>query len=360
MKSIEKTKDNNYINVIFQPDVLLGANNTPLTYDKQLTIPLLDRAGDYYVSVIRFALPVGTIPIFKWAPDVTQNNPNKSNWIIGIRTLGLVDFPQYVIYQPQNNYTVPVPQGSAPFFTSQQLESPYFDIFSINQVILMINNALIDAVVASAIGTSSPFYTYNPSTQLITLTVEQDFIDSGAKIFVNTWLVNYLDSFEFMFDTTPRPLGYYYFHVLSPAPFGQTAPYIYTEEYIAMALWISARRIYLTTSSLPINTESVPSQNSSTGVINGGTTYQAILTDFILNFESINSIKTVAYYSPTSQYRLIDMNGESPISTLNLNFYYQDKFGNTYQMFLSPDQQASVKLGFFNKNLYRGSKLLFK
>jgi hypothetical protein len=83
-----------------------------------------------------------------------------------------------------------------------------------------------------------------------------------------------------------------------------------------------------------------------------------IITDFIPNINSPGESRSIAYYNPTSQYRLIDMVSDTPLQKINLKIYWVDISNNIYPLYVSVAQQASIKLAFIRKSLYKQSNLL--
>lgn len=357
---IEKHKDNIYLNVVINPQPGT-VRDTPAVYDENLTIAVLDDPSKYYCSIIRFSLPLDTIPILKFPVDVDQNNPNVSYLTFGIRTVGLIKTTRPVIYIPTSTLTAPVPTGSAPYFTNQQTVSNYYDLFSIKAFVTMFNNAIQTAVTDSGIGATAPFYTYDSNTELFSLTVPANFIATGASLYMNKYSKNFLSSFQFFFDATTEAEDYLYYHVLTPLPTIGPSGYVFYQDYISVALWFDLRKIVVTSTTLPINPESVPTLNPNDGGRqNGLVSYSPIITDYIIAFDLTNQIQTVAIYNPSSQYRLCDLSSRSPLTKINLAFYYFDKFGNQFPIFISPSQSVSLKLGFFKKELYNSHRITQK
>jgi hypothetical protein len=52
---------------------------------------------------------------------------------------------------------------------------------------------------------------------------------------------------------------------------------------------------------------------------------------------------------PSAEYRMITLNGNQPLSNLDLNIYYRTKFGKLIPYRMSAGGSVSVKLGFFKK-----------
>ena len=350
--------DNQYLNITIsnaQDGTSPYPQNKQAIYDETLPISVLDDPSQYYCSILRFSMPLDTIPLFLFPVNVNQANPDVSNLLIGIKYLG-VSYPSYVIYTPNNNIPAPVPVAVVPpYFTPTQTSSPYYFIYSVQQFLTMINTGLSVAFVASGSpGGVLPYYIYTPQTQLISLIVDAAFLVSGATIYMNAFLKTYLDSFPFI-ETVPGVYGndntFIFTHDLSILPFGGTSPYQFQEEYNALDLWFDIRKIVVTTSSIPIVPEASPiAYNISNS--NGLGAYLPILTDFVVSYNNIQDITSILVYNPTAQYRLIDMNSKAPITRINLAFYWQSEIGTLFPIFLSPAQSITVKIGFLKKSLY--------
>lgn len=348
---IEKHRDNIYLNLTINPDPSVGERNTVAVFDQTLSTPVINDPSQYFCSVIRFSLPLSEVPLFKFPLDVNQNigptSWNNSYLIIGVTNAG-IQFPQRVVYVPNNNLTPPTPALVAPFYTNDQSISDYYNIFSITHFIDMINTALAAAVVAAGLAVTAPFYSWNPQTELISLTVSAAYIATGSTIFMNKYMQNYLSSFNLTYNATT----FQYTHRI-PAGAG---PFTIQQDYISISLWFDIRKVILQSKNIPVTPESVPSQNvnniSQLGLPTGLNAWTPILTDFIVSYDDANQIKSIIVYNPQPQYRLIDMTSQTPLQKIDLQFFYLDKFGNKFPIYISPSQQATVKLGFFKKHLY--------
>jgi len=351
--------DNVYLNILI-PNNIPSTNPFPqaiqAVYDESLTQPVLADPSKYYASIIRFSMPLDTIPFFSFPLDRSQTNANLSQLLIGITNNVGVDFPAFVTYIPQNDY--PPPVTTDPTFSYGQSISPYYFIYSIQPFINMINTALLAAYTASTVGGGAPFYVYNPATQLIGLVVTAGFLATGAKIYMNNYLKNYLDSFPFYSKNSIQTGAYRYTHNLDTLPYGAPVggPYEFLEEYNSLDLWFDIRKIVVTSSSLPVIPEASPSfvPDASYGT-NGSANYSPIVTDFVISYNNINDVSSVLVYEPSPQYRLVNMSSQSPIQRLNFSFFWLSKNGTLYPVFLSPNNSITMKIGFFKKDLYKNS-----
>jgi len=403
---IYKENDNIYLNTIFNtPEVVYYQSTTaaptgeapiPMEYTVDKTLAILDKSSDYYASVIRFDIPLNQIPLFIMpiipadqqpvTMPPTPANPNLTPMIIGIQ-YGTSYFPINLIYYPYNNQVPPVQTGNT------QIITPYYYVYTPEVLINMINIALLQAYNAAGLntlfaGVTPPFFYYDGVIQLINLVVPSFFttLTSPATsipyIFINESTFRYLDSYTYYFYGYNQVNGVDYIFTLTNVtpnnPSNSTPPqiypspnqayalpgtsitsppsyYIYRESYSTIQLWSSLRKLIMTTGSIPINSESVP------GKFNGSVNVSLpVLTDFVVPLEYIGNARSVAYYVPTGQYRLIDMTSDTPLQKISIRVYWEDTNGNMYPVYISINQRSSIKIGFFRKSLYKGSKLLLK
>lgn len=397
---IYKENDNIYLNIIFDTPIVnsTGGPTGPTTgeqpivmeYTANKTLAIVDKCSDYYCSVIRFDIPLQKIPIFIMPivpgtqQSTTPTNPNLTPLIIGI-FYNNVYYPVNLIYTPDNNGTPPVQSQST------QVITPYYYVYSQQLLINMFNIALAFAWTNSGLEAlfgsfSEPYFNYDPVTELISIIVPQPFAFLTAPatsiplIFINESSVRYLESFELFFNGYNRLYGAdYFFRFTSTTPlnptniepppifptnqnsyalFGTTPTpiasyYIYTEQYPIIQYWSSLRKILITTGTIPIAFENVPSNNNTDSAVS-----LPILTDYVIPLEHAGDGRTIAYYNPTSQYRLIDMLTDSPLYKINVKVYWEDIYTNRYPLTIGINQNASIKMGFFRKSLYKASRLL--
>jgi hypothetical protein len=408
IKSIERATDNVYLNVVIDHSDLHGHTggtgpNFPTQYvtngdDEEAVYNvtkneiILDKCSDFYCSVARFTIPLNAVPLAICPIIPNQSDPNLTPMIIGIEyPLSIITdrFPKNLEYDPQNFYQAPSQIGS-----QNQLVTDYYYIYSYQQIINMFNEALDLAWIASGLSVLfpnyiPPYFFFTASTNLLTLVVPTCFVRTTSpataipKIFINNVSTNYLGGFNYFFnaDNTIQGNDYYFLFNDTPDQYyypngvaipGGIAPtvglpalpyyYSYTQEYSFLEYWTSLRRIIVSSNSIPVRNEYLPSGNNLNNNIgnnaNGANSSFPILTDFIPNIEmSSGDSRSIAYYIPSPQYRLIDLLSEGPLQTIDIKLYWEDKEGNFFPIFISPLQQASLKLGFFRKSLYKEDEL---
>jgi hypothetical protein len=361
--TISQVGDNIYVNVTFGTDPTMPAQlETAAEYRVVKTIPILKKCSDYYCSVIRFTIPLNDTPLFIMPISPGLLNANFTPFFIGITTGG-INFPQRVIYTPETGGTGPLQNQST------QVITPYYFVYSYQNLINSINNALGLSFVASGLVGNAPYFYLNTGTKELNLVVDiSNFAPTWiagsiqpvplATIFINTSLQQYLSAFDFIYDPI---MLHYTFNLIryglddTIPPFSTSATQKqFSQEYSTLNLWTSLRKILITTNSIPIISEYTPSNNS------GISSTLPIITDFVPQIETPGQNRSIAYYVPTSQYRLADMTSSEQLNTIDLKIYWQDTQGNIYPLIISKYQQASVKLGFFKKSLYNSTGLLLK
>ena len=109
-------------------------------------------------------------------------------------------------------------------------------------------------------------------------------------------------------------------------------------------------------SNIPIIPEATPQSqpfNSNGNIQDAGIASQKlILTDFqahgsdVFGWESNLGV----VYTPTGQYRYLDMCSNQPLKSLDLQVFWDDIYGNTYPLYLAPNTSFNCKIMFRKKS----------
>jgi len=377
-----RENDNVYLNVVMQNhkylnNGILDGNMMIAEYDVTKTTPIIDKASDYYCSIIRFDVPLEGVPIYVIPIVPNQPNSNLTQMIIGVTYLG-VDYPVNIIYSPDNNYTPPI-QDKPDF----QVITPYYYVYTFENLIKSINEALNQSIMNSGFtlpsNISNPYFYMNDG--VISFIVPDQFCDITVNpnrplIFMNSILETYLEAIRVRFIGFNQPNGHDFEFLLdgiglptynqacdvcgnsvassSLIPPARSSYWKITQEYNVLNYWTSLRKLILSTNTIPIANEFVPAQNNDSGINNSF----PIITDFVPSIDTPSQSRSVAYYTPTSQYRLVDMINDGPLFKINLKIYWEDKLGNIYPLNIPAGQQVNVKIAFLRKTLYKHSNLL--
>jgi hypothetical protein len=343
---MSKTPDNLYVNLLYNPNDTNVNFISRATINKTMTQPVLLNPSEYYASIIRFRIPVNSLPMYHFPIDRAQSNPNVSNLSIGVSNGGIKANAK-LIFVPDTMGLDPPPISNllnGYYFTNEQVASAYYGCYSVDVLIRAFNVAINTAM--TGLAEPRPYFIYNPVTELISCIVDNAFIAAGLRLFINYASITYLDAFPYIINyNSGIHLDDFYFKFDIP-PYLGVSPFEFKSEYSNMGLWMDLTKIIITSIGLPIRGEQSPVGES--GVSNS----IPIFTDFEVALDKVAMTNSVAVYNPISQYRLVDLISNAPLSKIDLGFLYEDRFGNIRPILVDASQSISVKIGFFKKSIY--------
>lgn len=80
-----------------------------------------------------------------------------------------------------------------------------------------------------------------------------------------------------------------------------------------------------------------------------------ILTDFELQGATGTSSQTKITYTPTAEYRMIDLRGTTPVNAIEVSVFWKDKFSGLHRFELAAGCAATIKLLFRRKDFYNAT-----
>lgn len=372
-------QDNLYYNVEF-----LGNNSVPnqqMIYDTTLNESIVDNSLDYYATIVNFAIPLTCVPIMimPMLPNggVTENSTLTITFVVNgvARPTQIVKFvpEQLTKYKPIGGQTNP----------NEMIITPYYYLYSYDSLINMLNTTLLSAfadqqsafplILQSTQGTA-PMFVYNKESQLISLIVHRSYATNVTQantvtIQINNDLLTYLEGFCFKkverlttfletfseFNIYTRNENYYQ-QATIPYPLIPAVGNQYIEmkqSYNNMAQWSDLKKIIIVSNSLPVAGESIQRGTNINNVVNT----QYVLSSFTPETSSAGEQRGVIYYNPSGQYRLLDIISDIDIRRIDITIYWEDFKNNWYVMDLFPNDNATVRLGFFKKDLYKSNLL---
>jgi hypothetical protein len=379
-----------------------NANNTPekLYYDIQLTnletsgtvppvlnfietrnVPFLYDADKYYMSIIRFSLDTPNLPVF--IPTIQLNQPdiNLTIYSVSLQWINPSDLTQiytvqtFVQFIPQSKIAQIPPPPSVNGI--QYNGGNYYNVYNYQYFIYLINEAFITCynqlkalVVADGLVLPSDYYpVLSWDTQNNTAILNCDILGYSTiatnyiKIFFNTSLAQLFSSFPVILNSISLVDGlnaqiitnsFSNTNVIQYPPTNPEYEAIQVfQEYSTIALWTPITSIVFTSNTLPIisNQVSTPIVFNGSGIYagNGGNNslVNQIITDFISND---GTYKPQLVYEPSAQYRYIELLGNRPLNTFDLQVYYKDRLGSLNPFYLSSGCTATVKILFTKKH----------
>jgi len=383
-----------YDSSVFNNDASRLATPVNFNYTEFRNNPFLACPENYFMSIIRFQLQTPLLPVF--IPSIAlgaQNIYNTVNQTVYRITLeytylGITySHSEPIIYTP-SNLTASVPPSVASLNT-QSLTSEYYHIYSYQRWIQMINtcfqgvfgalNLLILNQGGNLPTTHAPFMEMDPNNLTCILNGDLAGYTTGIdgstttkiKIYFNTPLYTLYNNFPLIKRSINAAnhkdvqMIMYNFNntnlfiqtaTLGPPATTYNAIQIYQEGETA-ALLNPIVSISFTTTLLPVNQEEVgltqvlndPQLNPNVG---NNSLIAPIITDFQVPFSALNTYKPEIQYTPSGEYRMIDLFGRSPLSSIDIQCQWKDAYGNFHDFILGSGCRGDLKILFRRKDFY--------
>ena len=350
--------------------------STPLIFNEARNSPFIPNSGDYYMSIIRFQLDTYSLPVFLADIQPDQSNPNlmihsitlEYETPLGVKTSA---GPTYLDWVPiDKNISVPVSPSANP--NKMQSVSPYYYAYTFKHIISLINTALIKnmnllkTLVSGINSIDAPFMGWDDINKVASIYGEDAHFNinnistAHINIYFNSPLFSLFNSFmHFKYaPTSPnnqiyqlRMESYNGLNLIKDALISGTKTYIkLTQEYPTISNWTPISSIVFLSNTLPIN----HSQLSSPIIINNGIlvssgendAFASIITDLV---SDELCYRPNLLYTPSGEYRLIDLRGNQPLNHIDISVYWKDKYGRLNQFYLFSGGSCTIKLLFRKK-----------
>ena len=192
----------------FQATPYNGTNDLQqATFTENRSDNIINNAGNYYLSIIRFSVPTSNIPLFSWPQIGTGTGiPDNTQFSVTLSYNGN-DYQQFVKYQP--------------LFTSNYRPglSPFLPVYYYQHMVDMINLAFQGAYAQliaanSGVARSSPFLSYRNTDGIFSLYYDPFYISNNVGIYMNS-LFDSFGSFQSIFNGYSAPNGKIYQFILN-------------------------------------------------------------------------------------------------------------------------------------------------
>jgi len=340
--------------------------NTPFILDPE----------QYYLSIIRFSLDCNSLPMFIPSIQPDQPNINLTTYYISLSykppVIGSFEVfvSKPIIFEPQNLIaSLPAPPSST-FDKLQDNSSGYYYIYTYQFWIYLINKTFkecYDELVALTFPNSpashAPVMEFDTSGKIGVINADVAFYESALPnpitIYFNNNLGQLFSSFPFYINSASGFLNY----KLAVSVFGgstlikyPTTNPTYTaiqcwQEYSTASDWSPVQSIVFTSTLLPV----VSNQLSNPIILyNGGAitsngnnnNFAQIITDMIADN---NDYKPFVLYNPQAEYRLVELIGNTPLYSVDIQIYWKNRFGQLIPFRLTPQGSANIKIMFTKK-----------
>lgn len=237
-----------------------------------------------------------------------------------------------------------------------------------------------------ALAGNAPPYNYDTYDQNLALTA--GFTGRVIKLYMNTPLSNLLNSFptvfqgndQFQLTTGTEDMIVVYNNQFQNTNGGSRPTYPLTpvastvsaipqillpQEHSTTILFSPISALVFSTSLLPVqNTllskpaifnfyDGVTSSNLRSSGNNNVTA--PVLTDFELQGATGTSSQTRITYTPTAEYRMLDLRGTTPVNAVEVSVFWKDKYSGLHRFNLAAGCAASIKILFRRKDFYNAT-----
>ena len=372
----------------------------PFTFNETRTTPFVMCPQDYYMSILRFSIDSGTLPVFIPSIQPSSVDPNLTIYSISMSWHDLVtdrtyNFQQFVEWIPQD-VSIEVPDAPARTFNQLQLnDSGYYNCYSYTWLCYVIYRAMqqcmagLEAAIVAGGVALYPAFTYSPalswdtSSNRAVLYCDAQVWDLNsaflpfqpANLYFNAPLYGLFSSFPSRYMGYGRPFGKDFRILVVDVGGTNISPLIPPQappaegevyfSYLAVATFQETsttcnitpiQAIVFCTSTMPVtpnqvSTPLVYQNNSTVGFMGSNAATANILTDLISDTGLYQPNLT---YVPSAEYRLISLHGNAPMNTIDISVFYRLRNGSLVPFRLCSGGSLTMKAGFISKKSKRG------
>ena len=352
-------------------------------FNESRTTPYLLVPEDYNLSILRFSVDTGTMPLFIPSIQPNQGDVNLTIYSVCLECNGATSGQVFVEWIAQDKQAI-IPSSPSQTFNGVQInDTGYYNCYSYQFFIELVYRAFVNAynlllTNATALGVVlpsiyPPIINWDSSSSRAVIYMDVDGYDitlpSPITIFMNAPIFALFNSFPATYEGYEGIVLGKNFRILGtdigatniqpiippsvpPAvqPPSWNAIVIY-QEYSTQTAWSPIQAIVFTSNTLPVepNQVSTPlqfSNNLQTVFSGNNSNTQNIITDLV---SDTGLYRSNLYYVPTSEYRLITLRGNTPLYNLDINIYYRLKNSQLIPFRLSSGGAVSLKLAFLRK-----------
>ena len=314
---------------------------------------LINRARDYELSIVRFQMSLQSLPaLIVEHPVQAGPTPTNTAYTFTIEnTDGSISESATVQWLPAVTGRT---QGSGTY------QDPYWWEYDYLRFGTFVNAALTQAMAAviaadeSYAAVPAPYFAYDTQLAEWSLYCHETFLDSTGSL--QLW-ANHPAQYLFSgFPETQSTIGISnvrYNIFLQPNESLTSANLVKrTQTPGSLVNWNPVRRIVFTTATLPVVSESINSStNYTTGQTQSSLASQQIVSDLTPDVLRGDELRAgLINYTPSAEYRYLDLQGEAEIRDINFSVFWEDTLGNLNPHMLWHNDFVSAKLLFHRKS----------
>lgn len=360
---------------------------TPFYFNESRANPYVNNPEDYFLTIARFTVDTGSLPVFIPSIVPNQSNPNLTIYKVVLSytspSTGINYFFQSpVIWDSQDNSIIAPPPPSQTPSKIQDNSSGYYNCYSYQYWCLLVYRAYQTAfaglsalVVASGSVLPSvhpPILNWDSTSNQGVMYADRDAYDSASAnpivVYMNSALYSLFGGFPATYRGVGDPNSANYRLLLAnvgntnlisivPDPADPLQNYeaiILTQEWSTQSAFSPITALVFTSNTLPVNASNTSTPLVfSNGVQLGAPSSNAGMNNVITDIVSDSGLYSPnLVYLPTATYRLIDLYGSQPLYNLDISIYYRLKTGELLPFKLQSGGTVTMKLLFIKKSLY--------
>ena len=346
---------------------------TRTVFNQTRSTPFISDPSKYYLSILRWTLDSFTLPLF--IPQMSQtagvdgHDANETAYTV---TMSYNDFivRRPMLFIPQDKSAEePIAPGLMPNGI-QQNNGGYYNVYSTSYVIYLVNNCIkecfneLSVLSGDTLPTDNvPFLTFDVTTNIAVMNLPEDgfgtnTVGGAINVYFNTLMaglfssfpyeINYTSSFGRNFKFLSDVLGVSTVAAYPPNanPVDQYDVIQIYQEISTVESWNPVASLAVMSNTLGViqNIEGTPTVFYDNIVVNGtgnNSVSSNLITDFVAD-----SYRPSIIYVPSSEYRRIQLTGNTPLNNLDIALYWKDKLGRFYDFYLPSGGAATLKLMF--------------
>jgi len=367
------------------------------TFNESRSNPFVENPEHYDLSILRFTVDTGTLPVFIPSIMPNQDDANKTIYSVSMvqtqvlegKVVDVTDVYQtYITWNPQDKVaTQPLAPSLNPSKT-QDNNSGYYNCYSYEWFLYLIYEAMATSFAALTGGDDPNFIPYtdtiytpiikwDPASQCAILQGDVNAFNSQnftqIRLYFNAPLFSLFNSFPSVYngyDALAASDGRN-FQIVFPDIGGSNVSQVFPfgvpstdsadfynvinvyQEYSTVASWSPITSLVFTSNTLPIepNQVSTPIVFDNGVPIVGGTpaNVENVITD-IATEDGVYRPNVV--YVPSGEYRRIHLYGNRPLHNIDISIYYRLKTGVLIPFRLASGGSVTLKLAFLKKGRY--------
>ncbi len=317
------------------------------------TIPFIKNPSEYYMAVVRFSAP-GNVPLFIWPTDPITGVVNNAFYSVTLQSVNET-VQTFLIH---TNYFGPNTNATEAIYP--------FGILYYQHMLDITNTALDTAFDALKLAddditaTDAPFFTYDSETNLFSLVAQERYdpenpiAGTGVRIFLNDELSRFFKTIRAEFNGVNTSDGRNFIYPVqnngnnSTTALDGVPAFEMKGEYTNASAWRDFVSIVFTTGTLPVRYEDDPSED------NGRPLFRPIVTQFFDNSRGFG--RQHIFYEPSAEYKRIDLLGNIPINTIDLDVFWQKRDGTPFALPIPPRSSVKMKILFEKKKFISEKK----